>query len=296
MVLSRYAAAARYRASTRDGEGVQMMLDAVRGYWALASGLTEVSRQKATAAARALVGQGEATAEQVTAIVEDLLSTSMSNRAALANIVRLEVDRARSAMGLVTSAELESLTGRVTALQSQVAALHESASEPPAWKPTSGAKPAEPATARKTAAKQTAAKAAGAAAQASPPVAANARGESSTTSATTATTPSETSRTTAAARTAAKATAAESTPPAGTGSRGSKRVATSEAAKKLAAVSTAAKKIPAKKTPAKKTAATKTAAKKASATKTSGTKTSGTKTLAKKAARRATGGSSAGSN
>lgn len=108
-----------------------MMLDAVRGYWALASGLTEVSRQKATAAARALVGQGEATAEQVTAIVEDLLSTSMSNRAALANIVRLEVDRARSAMGLVTSAELESLTGRVTALQSQVAALHESASEPP---------------------------------------------------------------------------------------------------------------------------------------------------------------------
>ncbi len=117
-----------------------MVRDAVRGYWALASGLTEVTRQKATAAARALVGQGEATAEQVGAIAEDLISTSLSNRAALANVVRFEVDRARSAIGVVTSAELEALSRRVTALEAQLADLAASTAVTPANQ-ASGTKP-----------------------------------------------------------------------------------------------------------------------------------------------------------
>ncbi len=134
-----------------------MVRDAVRGYWALASGLTDITRQKATAAARALVSQGEATAEQAGAIAEDLISTSMSNRAALVNIVRFEVDRARSAIGMPTSSDLEALTRRIGALESQLAALRGAvaADGPPA--PTKAAAPRKAGTsARKAAAPRTA--------------------------------------------------------------------------------------------------------------------------------------------
>ena len=41
------------------------MRDALQSYLTLAGGLTEVTRQRALAAAKALAAQGEATAEQV---------------------------------------------------------------------------------------------------------------------------------------------------------------------------------------------------------------------------------------
>ncbi len=100
-----------------------MVRDAVRGYWALAGGLSEVTRTRATSAARALVAQGEATAEQVGAIAEDLISSSLTNRAALVEVVRHEVDRARGALGAVTAADHAALVATVAALQARVAAL-----------------------------------------------------------------------------------------------------------------------------------------------------------------------------
>jgi len=124
-----------------------MVRDAVRGYWALASGLTDVTRQKALAAARALVSQGEATAEQVSAIAEDLLSTSLSNRTALVNVVRFEVDRARSMMGVVTTAELTALSRRVDDLESELAAVRSA----PAGAGATRGRPAKKATAKKAA-------------------------------------------------------------------------------------------------------------------------------------------------
>lgn len=131
-----------------------MVRDAVRGYWALASGLTEVTRQRATAAARALVSQGEATAEQVGAIAEDLISTSLANRGALVAIVRHEVDRARSAVGVVGAVDLQALEARIDALSSEVAALRAAA---PATRTTAPKRaPAKPAAATKTPAKKTA--------------------------------------------------------------------------------------------------------------------------------------------
>ena len=49
------------------------MRGALKAYLSLATGLTEVTRLRAVAAARALVSSGEATAEQVSSLAEDLL-------------------------------------------------------------------------------------------------------------------------------------------------------------------------------------------------------------------------------
>lgn len=123
-----------------------MVRDAVRGYWALATGLTEVTRQRAMAAAKALVAQGEATAEQVGSLAEDLLSTSVANRDALLGVVQHEIDRARTAVGVVTAADLDALRSRVDALTAEVAALRASAATSTGDTTASGPKqPAPPA-------------------------------------------------------------------------------------------------------------------------------------------------------
>lgn len=101
------------------------MFDAVKNYLSLASGITEVTRQRALAAARALVSSGEATAEQVTSLAEDLVEASRSNREAAASLVRYETDRALGRLGLATADEVASLTKRVQALETAVRALEE---------------------------------------------------------------------------------------------------------------------------------------------------------------------------
>ncbi|MDQ3466379.1 MAG: polyhydroxyalkanoate synthesis protein PhaF [Actinomycetota bacterium] len=196
-----------------------MVRDAVRGYWALASGLTDITRQKATAAARALVSQGEATAEQVGAIAEDLISTSLSNRAALLNIVRVEVDRARSAMGVATSSELDALTRRIAVLESQLAAVRDGAVAATAAQATAAPATAAPVTAAKvTAAKVTAAKRTGVAPRQ------------------TAAMPAEEPQATKAKRTAARKTAAKV-------AAATKKAATTEAAVKKAATKKATPRV-----------------------------------------------------
>ena len=99
------------------------MRDALKSYLALAGGVTEVTRQRALAAAKALVAQGEATAEQVTTLAEDLLSQTRQNREAVVALVGFEVDRALGRVGLASTDEVTALTERVRALEAQVAAL-----------------------------------------------------------------------------------------------------------------------------------------------------------------------------
>ena len=96
------------------------MIDAIKGYVALASGLTEVTRQRATAAAKALVAQGEATAGQVQALADDLVAQSKSNREAVVSLVRYEVDKALGRVGLVSKDEVVSLQRRVKQLEGQL--------------------------------------------------------------------------------------------------------------------------------------------------------------------------------
>jgi polyhydroxyalkanoate synthesis regulator phasin len=129
--------------------------DALKSYLALASGLTDVTRQRAVAAAKALVSQGEATAEQVSTIAEDLLAQTRSNREAVTALVKYEVDRTLGRLGLAANDEVTELTKRVRSLEAQIRELSAAAaggsSRPTGVTPPSAA-------AKKTAAKKTATK------------------------------------------------------------------------------------------------------------------------------------------
>jgi polyhydroxyalkanoate synthesis regulator phasin len=98
------------------------MQDAWRAYLELAYGLTEASRKKAREVARDLLGRGEATAGQVQAFVDDLVSTSRSNREGLVRLVRYEVDRALGAVGLATVDQVADLTARMQDLERRLTA------------------------------------------------------------------------------------------------------------------------------------------------------------------------------
>ncbi|MEV5769241.1 hypothetical protein AB0L34_32470 [Micromonospora sp. NPDC052213] len=96
------------------------MQDAWRAYLELAMGLTEAPRKKAQDAVRRLVGSGGATAGQLQALAEELVSTGAANREALTKLVRFEVDRALGAVGLATADEVAELTRRVHELERQL--------------------------------------------------------------------------------------------------------------------------------------------------------------------------------
>ena len=137
--------------------------DALKGYLALATGLTEVTRQRATAAAKALVAQGEAAAGSVTAIADDLVAQSRSNREAVTALVKFEVDKALGRVGLATAEEVNELTARIRQLEKELREAQKGTGpRPPATpKPPAAKAPATaPATApaKKAPAKKTAAK------------------------------------------------------------------------------------------------------------------------------------------
>lgn len=114
------------------------MQDAWRAYLELAMGLTEAPRKKAQDVARRLVGSGGATAAQLQALGEELVTTGAANREALTKLVRFEVDRALGAVGLATADEVAELTRRVHDLERQ---LREARASEPAG--TSAASPSE---------------------------------------------------------------------------------------------------------------------------------------------------------
>jgi hypothetical protein len=149
------------------------VLDALRGYLQLANGLTDVTRQRALAAARQLIDQGGevlgdavsstmsgkgvggSVTRQVSSLAEDLLATSRTNRDLLLGIIRTEVDRAVAAMGLVNAEDLEAMARKVERLERQLdAAVAFGGAEAPPAKKTAAKKTA----AKKTAAKKTAAR------------------------------------------------------------------------------------------------------------------------------------------
>lgn len=96
------------------------MQDAWRAYLELAMGLTEAPRKKAQDAVRRVVGSGGATAAQLQALAEELVSTGTANREALTKLVRFEVDRALGAVGLATADEVAALTRRVHELEREL--------------------------------------------------------------------------------------------------------------------------------------------------------------------------------
>ncbi|MEU5949870.1 hypothetical protein ABZ793_30555 [Micromonospora sp. NPDC047465] len=139
------------------------MQDAWRAYLELAMGLTEAPRKKAQDAVRRLVGSGGATAGQLQALAEELVSTGAANREALTKLVRFEVDRALGAVGLATADEVAELTRRVHELERQLREARTTPAAPTTPSPAPGAaEPAAPvatqAVARKAVAKKAVAK------------------------------------------------------------------------------------------------------------------------------------------
>ncbi|MEV0799573.1 polyhydroxyalkanoate synthesis protein PhaF [Kribbella sp. NPDC050281] len=150
-----------------------MVLDALRGYVQLASGLTEVTRQRAQAAAKALLQQTGADTlttgltSKVSELTDEIVATSKSNRQLLQAIVSNEVEGAVARLGFVRSEEVAGLTRRVQKLERELAeeraagpaedvAVH--APKHPAKK-AAAKKAAKKAAAKKAAAKKTAKKA-----------------------------------------------------------------------------------------------------------------------------------------
>lgn len=111
------------------------MIDALKSYVALASGLTEATAAKAKDVASALVeqtlaltGRGTDITGKVTDLADDLLATSKENREALTTMVRTEVDRAIGRVGFVREDELAALRRHVQRLDGEVADLRSSQS------------------------------------------------------------------------------------------------------------------------------------------------------------------------
>jgi polyhydroxyalkanoate synthesis regulator phasin len=130
-----------------------MVREALTGYWTLVSGLTEVTVERARAAARAMLAQGETTREQVSGLAQEITEASRTNRAALLKLVRFETERAAGRLGFASTDEVTTLQGRVRELERSIAELR-AATEPvaeagPATKATratkaAARKPAEP--------------------------------------------------------------------------------------------------------------------------------------------------------
>jgi polyhydroxyalkanoate synthesis regulator phasin len=133
------------------------MQDAWRAYLELVLGVTEVSRKKAREVAKDLLGRGGTTVAQVQLFVDDLVATSRANREGLAKLVRHEVDRAVSAVGLATAEEMAELTSRLGELERRLAEWRAGGSSPAATPPgrppaTAPPVPGEPPTAPEPAA------------------------------------------------------------------------------------------------------------------------------------------------
>ena len=188
-------------------------MDAVRGYLQLASGLTQVTLQKATEVARQLLAAtpagdvgtaastgAQALSGQVSALADELMSTARQNRDQLRELVRAEVETVVARLGLAGTAELEAALAasqaRVLELERELGRRDAADAARPRKKSgakRSGAKRSgtTKATAKKSTAKTTAAKKS--TAKASAAKSASTKSAPRQTAATTASTPEQTS-------------------------------------------------------------------------------------------------------
>jgi hypothetical protein len=115
-----------------------MVTNALRAYLQLATGLTEVTKQKATDAAKQLSAQlgvqgdeAMATAgavasiasQQIQILTDDLLAAAKTNRKLLTDLVQFEVDRGATQLARLDPQQLEGLLAAVRRLADEVASL-----------------------------------------------------------------------------------------------------------------------------------------------------------------------------
>lgn len=132
------------------------MLDDLRSYLQMASGITEATTSKAKDVVTGLLTHGLSLSSkampapemmgQVQELADDLVATSRNNREMLVGMIRAEVDRAVGRMGFVREDELAALRRHVQRLEKQITDLEKvERTAGPAAAPTAPAAPAEPA-------------------------------------------------------------------------------------------------------------------------------------------------------
>jgi polyhydroxyalkanoate synthesis regulator phasin len=139
-----------------------MALDALRNYVQLASGLTDLTLQRAKQAAQAVTDQAEPlkalspdlAKKLTTDLATELFATSKNNRDLLIAVVRSEVERMLDRLGVATQDDLEAVDSRLRRLDSRIDEL-QSAAATPAKKATKRA-PAKKSTAKRAPAKKAA--------------------------------------------------------------------------------------------------------------------------------------------
>ena len=109
------------------------MLDDLRSYLSMASGLTEATTAKARDVITGLISTGLSLSTkampapdmmgQVQDLADDLVATSKNNRDLLTAMIRSEVDKAVGRMGFVREEELAALRKHVQRLERQLEAL-----------------------------------------------------------------------------------------------------------------------------------------------------------------------------
>lgn len=143
-----------------------MVFESVRGYVQLASGLSELTRARATEAAQGLLSlqgtgieTGSKLAVQVSALAEELLVAATTNRHNLTALVRTEVDAAISRVGLVSAEKLQESQAEAARLRAEIEGLRSASSRATATKKPAVKKSAvKKAAVKKTAVKKTAVK------------------------------------------------------------------------------------------------------------------------------------------
>ena len=143
-----------------------MALDALRNYVQLASGLTDLTLQRAKQAAHAVTDQAEPlkalspdlAKKLSTDLATELFATSKNNRDLLIAVIRSEVERMLDRLGVATQDDLEAVDSRLRRLDARIDELQSAAATKPAQKAAARKAPARKAPAKKAASKRAPAK------------------------------------------------------------------------------------------------------------------------------------------
>jgi polyhydroxyalkanoate synthesis regulator phasin len=100
-----------------DGTGWQRYRDLAQQ---VTVGVSAASRQAAGSVIRGLVTHGEAAGDRAERLVDDLLARSEANRAAMAALVRGEIEQALARLDLARRDDVERLEARVRHLEARL--------------------------------------------------------------------------------------------------------------------------------------------------------------------------------
>lgn len=93
---------------------------ALRRYIDAAAGIGNLTKANAERVARQLVKQSETAGEQVSDVVDDLMSRQRANRDAVVELVKAETKRVVHTMGMATTTEVEQLKSQLADLQREL--------------------------------------------------------------------------------------------------------------------------------------------------------------------------------